>query len=58
MKLSKMLGTSIEYWLNSQNAYDTVLAQIASGEKLEFEKSERAHSRSRRVRIEDFLHVS
>lgn len=38
MKLSKMLGTSIEYWLNLQNAYDTVLAQMASDEKLELEK--------------------
>ena len=43
MKLSKMLGTSIEYWLNSQSAYDTVLAQMDPGEKLEFEKSECAH---------------
>lgn len=39
MKLSKMLGTSIQYWLNLQNAYDTVLAQIASDEELELEKS-------------------
>ena len=39
MKLSKMLGTSIEYWLNLQNAYDTVLAQMASDEKLELEKT-------------------
>ena len=39
MKLSKMLGTSIQYWLNLQNAYDTMLAQIASDEELELEKS-------------------
>ena len=39
LKLSKMLGTSIEYWLNLQNAYDTVLAQMASDEKLELEKT-------------------
>ena len=39
MKLSKMLGTSMQYWLNLQNAYDTVLAQIRSDEELEQEKS-------------------
>lgn len=39
MKLSKMLGTSIQYWLNLQNAYDIVRAQIASDKELELEKS-------------------
>lgn len=39
MKLSKMLGTSIQYWLNLQNAYDTVRARIASDEELKLEKS-------------------
>lgn len=27
-KLSKMLGTSLEYWFNLQGAYDAALAQI------------------------------
>lgn len=39
MKLSKMLGTSMQYWLNLQNAFDTVLAQMRSDEELELEKS-------------------
>jgi addiction module HigA family antidote len=38
MKLSKMLGTSIQYWLNLQNAYDTLVAEIASDKQLEHEK--------------------
>jgi len=37
MKLSKMLGTSLGYWLNLQNAYDTVLAEMASDSLLEDE---------------------
>ncbi|MDO4538946.1 MAG: hypothetical protein Q4B54_12350 [Coriobacteriales bacterium] len=38
MKLSRMLGTTVQYWLNLQNAYDTALAQITSEEELEREK--------------------
>ena len=38
-KLSRMLGTSVQYWLGLQNAFDVVLAQIASDEELEREKS-------------------
>ena len=38
MKLSKLLGTSMQYWLNLQNAYDMVLARIRSDEELEREK--------------------
>ena len=38
MKLSRMLGTSMQYWLNLQNAYDMVLAQIASDEELGHER--------------------
>ena len=37
MKLSKMLGTSLEYWLNLQNAYDAVAAEINSDAVLEEE---------------------
>lgn len=37
MKLSKMLGTSVQYWLNLQNAYDTVCAQADSERELELE---------------------
>lgn len=39
MKLSRMLGTSLQYWLNLQNAYDAVVAQIASDKQLELEKT-------------------
>lgn len=39
MKLSRMLGTTMQYWLNLQNAYDIALAQKASEEELEREKS-------------------
>ncbi len=38
-KLSKMLGTSIDYWLNLQNAYDSVLLEIDSTRNLEEEKA-------------------
>ena len=30
MKLSRMLGTSIEYWLNLQKEYDTIVAEFES----------------------------
>lgn len=39
MKLSNMLGTSAEYWLNLQSAYDIALARKQSDEELEREKS-------------------
>ncbi len=39
LKLSRMLGTSMQYWLNLQNAYDMVLARMRSDEELEREKS-------------------
>ncbi len=38
MKLSRMLGTSIDYWLNLQKTYDTLLAEFASAEELEEER--------------------
>ena len=38
-KLSKMLGTSMDYWLNLQNAYDTVLLEIDSAKNLENEEA-------------------
>lgn len=34
LKLSKMLGTSPEFWLNLQDSYDTVLAEIDSIDEL------------------------
>ncbi|MGN0046989.1 MAG: HigA family addiction module antitoxin [Eggerthellaceae bacterium] len=37
MKLSRMLGTSLSYWLNLQNAYDEVLAKVESDRTLEQE---------------------
>ena len=30
MKLSRLIGTSINYWLNLQCAYDTLVAQFRS----------------------------
>ncbi len=38
MKLSRMLGTSIEYWLNLQSAYDALLAEFDSEKELEKER--------------------
>lgn len=35
MKLSNMLGTSVNYWLNLQNAYDSVVAKIEADKELE-----------------------
>ncbi len=34
MKLSRMIGTGVSYWLNLQNAYDTLIAQFKSEEEL------------------------
>ena len=38
MKLSRMLGTSIAYWLNLQNAYDTLITEFKSEAELEKER--------------------
>ena len=38
MKLSRMLGTSVSYWLNLQNAYDALIAEFKSREELAQEK--------------------
>lgn len=38
MKLSRMIGTSVNYWLNLQNAYDTLIAEFKSQEELEEER--------------------
>jgi len=38
MKLSRMIGTSANYWLNLQNAYDTLIAEFKSQEELEEER--------------------
>lgn len=34
MKLSRMMGTSVGYWLNLQNAYDALIAEFKSDEEL------------------------
>ncbi len=34
MKLSRMIGTSVSYWLNLQNAYDALIAEFKSKEEL------------------------
>ena len=34
MKLSRMIGTSVSYWLNLQNAYDALVAEFKSKEEL------------------------
>ena len=36
-KLSRMLGTSIKYWLNLQNSYDALLAEFDNEKELEEE---------------------
>lgn len=33
MKLSRMLGTSVSYWLNLQSTYDSLIAEFKSEEK-------------------------
>lgn len=38
MKLSRMIGTSVNYWLNLQNAYDTLIAEFKSEEELKRER--------------------
>ena len=34
MKLSRMIGTTVNYWLNLQNAYDALIAEFKSKEEL------------------------
>lgn len=34
MKLSRLIGTSVNYWLNIQNAYDALIAEFKSQEEL------------------------
>ncbi len=38
MKLSRMIGTSVAYWLNLQNAYDALIAEFESKEELAQER--------------------
>lgn len=38
MKLSRMMGTSVSYWLNLQNSYDSLVAQFKSDKELEEER--------------------
>ena len=38
MKLSRMIGSSVAYWLNLQKAYDTLVAEFKSMEELEKER--------------------
>ena len=39
MKLSRMLGTSVNYWLNLQNAYDALIAEFDSEKELAEERN-------------------
>ena len=38
MKLSRMIGTSVIYWLNLQNSYDALIAEFRSDEELVAER--------------------
>ena len=38
MKLSRMIGTSVSYWLNLQNSYDALIAEFKSEEELAQER--------------------
>ena len=38
MKLSRMIGTSVNYWLNLQNAYDALIAEFKSERELAEER--------------------
>ena len=40
MKLSRISGTTISYWLNLQKAYDALIAEFESKKELEKEKGE------------------
>lgn len=39
VKLSRMLGTSIEYWLNTQKTFDVLIAKFKSDKELEEERN-------------------
>ena len=39
MKLSRMIGTSVNYWLNLQNTYDSLIATFKSDEELSRERT-------------------
>lgn len=39
MKLSHMIGTSVDYWLNLQNAYDALIAEFMSEKELAEERT-------------------
>ncbi|MCD8326855.1 MAG: HigA family addiction module antitoxin [Lachnospiraceae bacterium] len=39
MKLSRMMGTSAEYWLNLQNEYDSLIAEFNSDKELAAERA-------------------
>ena len=38
VKMSRMIGTSVNYWLNLQSAYDSLIAEFRSAEELERER--------------------
>ena len=38
MNLSRMLGTSVDYWLNLQKSYDALIAEFESSKELEQER--------------------
>ena len=38
MKLSRMIGTTVSYWLNLQNSYDALIAEFKSEKELEQER--------------------
>ena len=38
MKLSRMIGTSVNYWLNLQSMYDSLIAEFNSEQELERER--------------------
>lgn len=38
MKLARMIGTSVSYWLNLQSSYDTLITEFKSDEELAIER--------------------
>ena len=61
MRLSRMLGTSIQYWLNLQNTYNTLIAEFKSEEELVlerkiFDKLDYKYEQIKQVR--EFLNVA
>ena len=55
MKLSRLIGTSTEYWLNLQNAYDALLAEFYS--EMELQEERRILKSLQYTYFRDYFHL-